>query len=212
MPRRAERLPGDVRRFAPAVRRVHRAVAVLMGLCVASAACLYVPQLETLVAHRYLVEQVHVYAGVALPVPVLLGLLSPDVRADLRRLERFAPSDWQWLRRRDRRTGGLRVGKFNGGQKLNGALSAGAVLVLLGTGLLMRFTGLVRLTLRTGATFVHDWTALGLVLLLLGHLWHASRDPYALRGMRTGDVPLRWARERHAAWADEVAGPVSPAP
>ena len=185
-----------VRRFAPAVRHVHRASAALMGLCVGTAALLYVPSLSVLVGHRYLVEQVHVIAGASLPVPLLLGLRSAAVRADLRRLNRFTRVDWLWLRRvRD-----LPVGKFNAGQKLNGALSAGAVLVLLGTGALMYFTDLVRLSLRTGATFVHDWTALALGLLLLGHVLKASRDREASEGMRTGSVPRWWAEEHHPAW------------
>ena len=34
----------------------------------------------------------------------------------------------------------------------------------------------------------------------------ALKDPYAMAGMRTGRVPLRWARREHAAWAREVAG------
>ncbi len=185
------------------MRRVHRATAVLMGTCMVTAAFLYLPPLSIVLGHRYAVKLVHVYAGFALPVPLLLGLRSPAVRADLGRLNRFTQVDRAWLSRTARRAGTLRLGKFNAGQKLNGALSAGATLVLLGTGILMFFTDLVRLTLRTGATFVHDWTALALGLLVLGHVVKASRDQDASAGMRTGDVPLEWAREHHPAWADE---------
>ena len=103
-------------------------------------------------------------------------------------------------------TGRIRVGKFNAGQKLNSAVTAGAILVLLGTGILMYFVGLVRLSWRTGATFVHDWFALGLGLLMLGHVYFAFKDREARRGMRTGRVPLSWAREEHAAWAEEMTG------
>jgi formate dehydrogenase subunit gamma len=147
---------------------------------------------------------VHVYAGYALPVPILGGLLSRAYRADLTRLNRFAPSDWRWLRSRTRRDGTIRVGKFNAGQKLNAALTAGAITVLLGTGVLMDFTGLARLSWRTGATFVHDWFALGLGLLVLGHLYFALNDREARRGMRTGRVSARWAHAEHAAWAEEI--------
>jgi hypothetical protein len=45
---------------------------------------------------------------------------------------------------------------------------------------------LVRLPLRTGATFVHDWFALGLGLLVPGHVYFALKDRQALREMRTG--------------------------
>jgi formate dehydrogenase subunit gamma len=42
-------------------------------------------------------------------------------------------------------------------RKLNASLSAGAILVLLGSGLIMNFPDLTQLSWRTGATFVHDW-------------------------------------------------------
>ena len=76
--------------------------------------------------------------------------------------------------------------------------------MLLGTGVLMYWTGLVRLSWRSGATFVHDWFALGLGLLVIGHIAYAVRDPEARRGMRTGRVSTRWARREHGAWVDEV--------
>ena len=55
-----------------------------MGICVATAASLYLPQIEVIVGHRYgTVEQIHVYSGFALPVPVLLGFVSKHYRADV---------------------------------------------------------------------------------------------------------------------------------
>jgi formate dehydrogenase subunit gamma len=68
----------------------------------------------------------------------------------------------------------------------------------------MYFPGLVQLSLRTGATFVHDWFALGLGLLVLGHIYFALKDREARRGMRTGHVTAQWAHTEHAAWADEI--------
>jgi formate dehydrogenase subunit gamma len=181
---------------------VHRTVAVLMGSCLVTAAILYNGSLMLLVGHRHVVETVHVWSGLALPVPMLAGLASAAYRLDLRRLDRFTPADWRWLRSRTRRDGTIRVGKFNAGQKINAWLVAGATGVLLGTGSLMYWTGLVRLSWRSGATFVHDWSALALGLLVIGHLVFAFRDPEARRGMRTGRVTARWARAEHAAWAD----------
>jgi formate dehydrogenase subunit gamma len=195
---------GTVLRFHRSQRLVHRSVAVLTGVCIATAAVLYNGSLASAFGHRRLIQLAHVGAGIALPVPILLGLLSPAFRADLRRLNRFTRADRLWLRSRRRRDGTIRVGKFNAGQKLNAALSAGSILVLLGTGILMNFTGLVRLDWRTGATFVHDWFALGLGLLVLGHLWFAAKDPLARTGMRTGQVPAEWARAEHPAWAQSV--------
>jgi formate dehydrogenase subunit gamma len=198
-------------RFSRAERAVHWTFAVLMIVCILTAAVLYNGSLALHVGHRRVVELVHVYSGFALPVPMVLGLVSVAYRADLHRLGRFAPSDWRWLRSRERRDGSIRVGKFNAGQKLNASLTLGAVLVLLGTGTIMFFPGLTRLTWRTGATFVHDWFALGLGLLVVGHITFAVRDREARRGIRTGRVSTSWARAEHAAWADELhAGPDEP--
>jgi formate dehydrogenase subunit gamma len=194
----------SIRRFERAERAVHRTVAVLMIACLGTAAILYNGAISIRVGHRHIVELIHVYCGFALPVPIMLGLFSRAFRADLGRLNRFVPADWRWLRRHNHRNGSIAIGKFNAGQKLNAALSAGAILVLLGTGTIMYFVGMVRLTWRTGATFVHDWFALGLGLLVLGHIYFAINDLEARRGMRTGRVSMNWARKQHPSWADEV--------
>ena len=193
-------------RFAPAERWVHRTTGLLMGTCLLTAFVLYYGPVSLAVGHRHAVELVHVVTGYALPLPLLLGLASPAYRTDVGRLNRFSAEDWRWLRSKDRRDGSFAVGKFNAGQKLNASLVAGSVVVLLGTGTLMFWTGLARLAWRTGATFVHDWFALGLGLLVLGHLWFAIADPDARAGMRTGRVPRRWAVEEHPAWARDEAG------
>ncbi|MFE7577282.1 cytochrome b/b6 domain-containing protein [Streptomyces sp. NPDC057521] len=195
---------GRVHRFARPVRLVHRATAALMLLCVASAACLYVPQLAELVGRRHLVVTVHEWSGLLIPVPLLAGLAARSLRADLRRLNRFGPHDRTWLRaalRRDRRPGARPAGKFNAGQKLYAAWIAGAVLVMAGTGLLMWFTGFAPLVWRTSATFVHDWLALAAGLVLAGHIAKAYADPEARRGMRSGSVGREWARREHPLWA-----------
>jgi formate dehydrogenase subunit gamma len=185
-----------------------------MLVSILTAAVLYNGSLALLVGDRHVVEVVHVYAGYALPAPILIGLLSRAYRADLTRLNRFTPSDWRWLRSRTRRDGAIRVGKFNAGQKLNASLSAGSIAVLLLSGSVMYLTNLTPLAWRSGATFVHDWFALAVGLLVVGHVAMALRDPHALTGIRTGRVSLRWAVREHAAWAREVSGeaPTSSAP
>jgi formate dehydrogenase subunit gamma len=197
----------ELLRFGRPARWVHGVLGVLMLVCIATAAVLYNSSLQVLVGHRRAVELVHVWCGYALPVPLLAGLLSAGYRAELRRLNRFTRHDWRWLRSRTRRDGRIPVGKFNAGQKLNGSLSTGAIAVLLLTGVVMQSTDLAPLAWRTGATLVHDWFSLAVGLLVLGHISFAVRDPIALRSLRTGTVPRRWARREHAAWADEVDPP-----
>ncbi|MEV7423215.1 MULTISPECIES: cytochrome b/b6 domain-containing protein [unclassified Streptomyces] len=206
-PRPSEPPPaGRIRRFSRAERWVHRVTGALMLLCVTSAAFLYVPQLAELVGRRLLVVTVHEWSGLLLPVPVLLGLASRAFRADLRRLNRFFPYDKEWLRaavRRDPRPAARPAGKFNAGQKLYAAWIAGAVLVMLGTGLLMWFTGFAPVLWRTAATFVHDWLALAVGAVLTGHIVKAYGDPGARRGMRTGSVEREWAEREHPLWKEE---------
>ena len=195
--------PASLGRFTRAERWVHRATGLLMGTCLVTAFVLYYGPVSLAVGHRHTVELVHVWAGYALAAPLLLGLLRRRTAPTSGALNRFTREDWRWLRSKNRRDGSFEVGKFNAGQKLNAALTAGSIVVLVGTGTLMFWTGLVRLAWRTGATFVHDWFALGLGLLVLGHIWFAISDPEAREGMRTGRVRRSWAKKEHPAWAAE---------
>ncbi|MFI5804163.1 cytochrome b/b6 domain-containing protein [Streptomyces sp. NPDC051561] len=198
-PPRSE-LPTRVTRFTRSQRLVHRATAVLTLTCIGTAACLYLPFLAELVGRRHLVVTVHIWSGVLMPVPYFLGLFSRPFRVDLSVLGRFTPHDRQWLRAARRRQLARPAGKFNAGQKLYAGWVAGAALVMLGTGLLMWFTHLSPLTWRTGATFVHDWLALAMGVVIAGHLWMAAGRPEARRGMRTGEVDREWARSEHPHW------------
>ncbi len=192
-----------MRRFTTAERWIHRTTAVLMGVALVTAAFLYLPALAELVGRRRLLVTVHEWTGLLLPLPLLVGLAFRAVRADLRLLNRFGTHDRRWLSaalRYRRVPRPVPAGKFNAGQKLYAAFVAGAVLVMLGTGLLMWFTHLAPLVWRTGATFVHDWLALVIAVLVVGHIWMAAHDPQARRGMRTGWVPRAWARREHPLW------------
>jgi formate dehydrogenase subunit gamma len=196
-------------RFDRGERVAHRLNAVLVGLLLATGAVLYVGELSTIVGRRELVRDIHVAAGLSLPLPLLLSLLGRRGRAlrrDLSALNRFGPDDWRWLRSRGRDPS-VHLGKFNPGQKLNTAFVGGAGVVMLASGAVMRFFEPFPLEWRTGATFVHDWTALGLGLAVIGHIRLAYSDPVALRSMRTGWVPAGWARAKRPRWYDELTAP-----
>ncbi|MCU1646786.1 MAG: fdnI [Nocardia sp.] len=203
MTRPADAPARDLHRFSRAERWVHWLTGVLVVICILTAAILYNGSLAVLVGNRHTVEIIHVYCGFALPVPILLGLASRAYRADLSRLNRFTGADWLWFRSKRRRLTGEQVGKFNAGQKLNAALSAGSIFVLLGTGIIMYFPNWTRLAWRTGATLMHDWFALAFGILVVGHLMYALRDREAMRGMLTGKVSKSWAAEEHELWAAE---------
>ncbi|NUR31471.1 MAG: formate dehydrogenase [Catenulispora sp.] len=199
-----------IERFTRAERYVHRITAVLMLTLIATGAVLYLPSLSVRVGHRQALALIHLYSGWSLPIPMAAGLLSRAYRADVRRLSRHTDTDRTWLKnrawRRERaRELALPVGKFNAGQKLNAAFQCGAILVMTGTGTLMWFPHLVGVSMRTGATFVHDWLALAIGFVVIGHVWFAVNDRQARIGMRTGWVTRRWAEEEHRAWAAEMA-------
>ncbi len=200
--------PDLLRRFTVAEKWIHRATAWLMGVAIVTAAFLYLPALAELVGRRRLLVIVHEWSGVLLPVPLLLGLFSRAFRADLGRLNRFATYDKRWLSRAVRRVPGVRPsGKFNAGQKLYAAFMAGAVLVMVGSGLILWFPTYSPLAFRTGSTFVHDWLALVIGVLVIGHVYMAVKDPEARQALRTGLVSRRWARHEHPQWEKENRPP-----
>ncbi|MFJ9948380.1 cytochrome b/b6 domain-containing protein [Kitasatospora sp. NPDC091207] len=199
------RPPDLLLRFTRAERLVHRATAALMLTCLATAACLYLPPLAELVGRRRLVVTVHVWCGLALPVPLLLGLAFRAVRADVSGLSRFGPADRAWLRAVRARASHRPAGKFNAGQKLYAQWTLGSTLVIVGTGLMMWLVHLTPPGWRTGATFVHDWFAATIAVVTTGHVRMAVRDPEARRGMRTGLVDRRWAECEHPRWVPAPA-------
>lgn len=193
----------DIQRFTRAERWVHRSIAVLFIVLIGTAAALYIPDISVLVGNRPIMRSAHIIAGVLLPIPIVLALLSAGFRADAQDVNRFTPDDWDWLRTRGRSA--QAVGKFNAGQKLNASFTLGAVIVMFATGMIMWLNGPFPDDIRTGATFVHDWLTLLIVVVLAGHLWKAMGDREARRGMRTGKVSSTWAQHVHPAWAKQSA-------
>ena len=96
------------------------------------------------------------------------------------------------------------MGKFNAGQKLNAVFVAGCIPLMLATGSIMRWFSPFPLAWRTGATFVHDWVALALVVVITGHILKALADPVSLRAMARGTVPRSHIQRHHPRWAAEI--------
>jgi formate dehydrogenase subunit gamma len=201
--------PADppLERFDRTERVVHWVTASLFVALMLTGAALYAGPISTLVGRRDLVRDIHVVAGLALPVALVIGMVGrwgAALRRDLRRLDRWTADDRAWLRRRTRDV--ARLGKFNPGQKLNATFLGSAIVLMLGTGIVMKWFDAFPLTWRTGATFVHDWVALGVWLAVTGHILLAFRDPDALRSMLRGAISARWARTRRPRWYEEETG------
>lgn len=188
--------------------------AALFAVLMVTAAILYVGPLSALFGRRELIREVHVVAGLLLPLPVVAAVAGPwrrPVMADLRALNRFDAHDWRWLRSRGRDPN-VRLGKFNPGQKLNAAFTAGAIAVLLATGSIMNWNRYFAVDWRTGATFVHDWLAIIVFIVVAGHVVMALSDRSSLRSMWNGRVPAAWARDRRSRWYQEMKRPPSRRP
>src|SRR3954447_17997247 len=164
-------------RFDRTERVVHWSNATLFITLMLTGAVLYVGQLSVLVGRRELIERIHVLAGLALPAPVLVGLVLRSGRAlrdDVRTLSRWIPDDRRWWHRRTRDR--AQLGKFNPGQKLNATFVAAAIVVMLASGSIMYWFRFFTNDVRTGATFVHDWFAFGVWLAVVGHIGFALSD------------------------------------
>ena len=198
--------PETLLRFDAGERVLHWTNAALFLTLLLTGSALYIPALSEVVARRHLLKTIHVIAGFALPFPLLLtvvaGRWGRAFRQDVRRLNRFHPDDWRWLKSfgRDHRA---RNGKFNAGQKLNAAFTLGAIPVMLATGSMLTWPNLWPLAWRTGATFVHDWMYIGLFFTITGHILFAVNDGESLGSMVRGRVSAPWAKRHAPRWYDE---------
>jgi formate dehydrogenase subunit gamma len=203
-----------VLRFDGVERICHWATAALFAILMATALPLYFVQIESLVGRRALLADIHTWAGVALPVPLILSLAGPwgtRLRRDLRRVNLWTTAELRWLRTLGRQHLDA-PDKFNPGQKLNALFTGGAIVVMLGTGSILKWYRFFPLDWRTGATFVHDVLALGIFLVVTGHVAFALTHPEALRSMLSGSVSRAWARRHASGWLaeEQVAAEAAP--
>ncbi|MGH9172404.1 MAG: cytochrome b/b6 domain-containing protein [Acidimicrobiales bacterium] len=203
-----------IERFDRTERIVHWSTAIIMVELIVTGAILYIPDLALLVGHRGIVENVHVYSGIALVLPVVAGIAGPwraGLLADLQRFDRWSSVDWDYFRS-GRKKSHAPLGKFNGGQKAEAALVGGGGIVMLATGLLMRFGPLSWNTWQQGATLVHDIGFFALAILIFAHVAMAVNRPDQLKSMYNGRIPRAWAAKHAPAWLAEVdaeGGPVT---
>lgn len=209
----AEADPGaTLTRFDGVERALHWVNAALFGVLMATAVPLYLGSASSFIGRRALLADIHTWCGVALPIPLLLSVAGPwgrELRRDLGRFNRWSTEEMHWLRTFGRHWL-LRPGKFNPGQKLNAAFTAGAMAVMLGTGSVMRWFGPFPDSWRTGATFVHDLGATAVFVVVAGHVAFALGHPQALRAMVTGRIRRTWAVAHAPLWLDELDGSVDP--
>lgn len=192
-------------RFDGVERAAHWATALLFGILMATALPLYFVQVESFVGRRALVADIHTWCGIALPVPLIISLAGPwgkRMRRDVRRFNLWTAAEirWLWSLGRERIP---KPDKFNPGQKLNALFVAGAIVVMFATGFVLKWFGFFPLSWRTGATFVHDVLALGVFVVVFGHIAFALSHRDALRSMIKGWVTVGWAKRHASGWLEE---------
>ena len=188
---------------------MHWVTAALALVLVATGTILYVPQLSAVIGRRATLNTIHVVAGLLLPVPLLVGVLAGRagrrLRHDLVELGRWDPTDGAWFRRRrgrrlPARTARCRRASSTEARSWSTALFGGAFAVQLLTGAIMHWNKPFPDDWRTGATFVHDWAYLVLVVLTVGHVLKAFEEPEPRAAMIHGRVPVAWAAKARPGW------------
>jgi formate dehydrogenase subunit gamma len=198
--------PVRLLRFDRVQRAAHWANALLFTILILTALPLYFSSLERVVGRHVLLEQIHVWSGVALPVPLIVSLLGPwgaRMREDVRRINRWTRSEVRWLRSLGGRDAPKVVDKFNPGQKLNAIFVAGSIVVMLGSGAILKWFGIFPVSWRTGATLVHEVLAFIIVVVVVGHIGFALTHRDSLRSMVKGWVTEEWAARHAPAWLRE---------
>ena len=194
-----------VLRFDGVQRAAHWANALLFGILMMTALPLYFGSLSDVVGRRALVANIHVWSGVALPVPIVVSLLGPwgaQMRRDLRRINVWTKDEVQWLRLLGRDAPRV-IDKFNPGQKLNAIFVGGSILVMLVTGFVLKWFRFFPVSWRTGATFVHDVLAFAIFAVVIGHILFAVTHRESMRSMIKGWVTEAWAARNAPGWLRE---------
>ncbi|MGD0984534.1 MAG: cytochrome b/b6 domain-containing protein [Acidimicrobiales bacterium] len=196
----------ELARFDLVERLVHWSTAIMMLTLIVTGAILYLPALALRVGHRALVENIHVITGLSLLGPLVLGLAGPwrkRLIRDLRRLDRWGASDFDWFKSGARRSR-LPRDKFNGGQKIEASFLGAAMVAALVTGVIMRYAPSSWVTWATGATLVHDALFFAIVIAVIAHIAFALSKPEQLISMFSGRISRSWAKAHAEAWLSEV--------
>ncbi len=96
---------------------------------------------------------------------------------------------------------------FNAGEKLNSLLTITCAAMLIGSGIVMWMPHLFPVLLIQWAYPIHN-IAFGLsVAVVVGHIYLSLGHPgskASMQGMTKGDVPVKYAKEHHRKWYDEL--------
>jgi formate dehydrogenase subunit gamma len=191
-------------RFDRVQRGAHWANAALFGVLMFTAIPLYFGSFFGIVLPRHLMEQIHLWSGLALPFPIIISLLGPwgrSMRRDVRRINAWTHEEIRWLWTWGRSP--LEADKFNPGQKLNAIFIGAVIVVMLVSGSMLQWFRFFSVSLRQGATFVHDAFAFAIFAVVIGHIFMAITHRESLRSIFKGWVSDQWAAAHAPRWLKE---------
>jgi len=193
------------RRFDAVQRTTHWVMALLFGVVMFTAIPLYFGSFFGVVFPRHEIQLIHLWCGLALPVPIIVSVLGPwgrSMRRDVRRFSIWSREEIHWLRTMGQSR--LRTDKFNPGQKANALFVGIAIVVMLVTGAMLQWFRFFSVSWRTGATMTHDAFALVIFIVVAGHILMALTHPEALKSMIRGTVSERWVARHAPGWDDDA--------
>ena len=199
-PTAASRTTLRVLRFDRVQRGAHWANALLFAILILTAIPLYFGSFFGVVLERHTVQEVHLWSGLALPLPLIVSVIGPwgrRMRRDVTRFNYWTRDEVRWLRTLGRSE--LEAEKFNPGQKLNAIFVAASIAVMLVTGAMLQWFHFFPVSLRVGATFVHDVFSFALTLVIVGHIYMALTRG-TLRSMIDGTVSDDWVKRHAPQW------------
>jgi formate dehydrogenase subunit gamma len=191
-------------RFDHVQRSAHWANALLFGVLMATAIPLYFGSFFGVVLARHVVAEIHLWTGLALPIPIIISLLGSwgvQMRRDARRINLWTREEMRWMRTLGETP--LAADKFNPGQKLNFIFIAASIVIMLATGSMLQWFRFFPVSWREGATFVHDAFSFAIFLVVIGHIVMALTHRDSLRSIFTGWVSEGWAARHAGAWLKE---------
>ena len=191
-------------RFDRVQRAAHWSNATLFGLLMFTAVPLYFGSFFGVVMQRHLMAQIHLWSGLALPLPIIVSLIGPwgrQMRRDVRRINYWTRSEIEWMRTLGKSP--IEADKFNPGQKLNAIFIGAVIILMLATGSILQWFRFFPVPWRQGATFVHDAFSYAIFAVVIGHIVMALTHPESLRSMFGGRVSERWAKTHASSWLKE---------
>jgi formate dehydrogenase subunit gamma len=191
-------------RFDAVQRFVHWINALLFGVLMFTGIPLYFGSFFGVLFPRHVIQEIHLWSGIFLPLPIVVSLFGPwghRMRQDLHRCSYWTMSEWRWLRTFGRES--LNFDKFNPGQKANALFVGAGIIIMWATGYILQWFRYFSVSWREGATATHDFFAFAFFVIVAGHIVMALSHREAMVSMLNGTVSEEWAEKNAKEWADE---------